>query len=95
MQSVDFGGGVATVWQDAFYGCIALERLYISKNIIYLMSSFPACSGLNYIEFEITSGWKWSSGAFFNSVDVTNPTQNAEKLKFPGAGDGSWKREIE
>lgn len=95
LKSVDFGSGVTTVWQNAFYGCIALERLYIPKNITYLLSAFPACSSLNYIEFEVTSGWKWKSGAFFNSVDVTDPTKNAEKLKFPGAGDGSWKRETE
>ena len=95
LKSVDFGSGVKNVWQNAFYGCIALERLYIPKNIIYLASAFPACSSLNYIEFEITSGWKFCSGAFFNSVDVTNPGKNASKLKGPGNGDGSWKREID
>ena len=92
LTSIDFGSGVTHVRTDAFYGCISLERLYIPKNIVALTRAFSGCGALNYVEFEITSGWKWSSGAFFHSKDVTNPETNAANMKWNNDGS-SWSRE--
>lgn len=95
LTSIDFGSGVTHVRPDAFYGCIALERLYIPKNIIALTKAFSACGALNYVEFEITSGWKWASKhGFFNSKDVTNPETNADNMKWTWDGS-SWQRDTE
>ena len=95
LTSIDFGSGVTHVRQDSFYGCISLERLYIPKNILALTRAFEACGALTYVEFEITSGWKWASKTgFFNSKDVTNPEKNADNMK--GVWNGSsWQRETE
>ena len=93
LTSIDFGNGVTHVRPDAFYGCISLERLYIPKNIVALTRAFSACGALNYVEFEITSGWKWASkNGFFNSKDVTNPETNAYNMKWTWDGS-SWSRE--
>ena len=93
LTSIDFGSGATHVRPDAFYGCISLERLYIPKNIIALTRAFTACGALNYVEFEITSGWKWASKhGFFNSKDVTNPETNANNMKWTWDGS-SWQRE--
>ena len=94
LTSIDFGDGVTYVETDAFYGCISLERLYIPKNIQRLISSFTGCGALSYVEFEITSGWKWRSknGAFFNTHNVTNPETNAYDMKWTWDGS-SWSRE--
>ena len=91
LTSIDFGSGVTHVRQDSFYGCISLERLYIPKNILALTRAFEACGALTYVEFEITSGWKWASKTgFFNSKDVTNPEKNADNMK--GVWNGSsWQ----
>ena len=95
LTNIDFGSGVERVKKDAFYGCISLERLYIPENIIELTSSFPSCSALNYVEFEITNGWEWASQrGFFNSKNVTNPETNANNMKWTWDGS-SWKREID
>ena len=92
LTSIDFGKGVTHVRPDAFYGCISLERLYIPKNIVALTRSFSACGALNYVEFEITSGWKWAHSGGFNSKDVTNPETNAYNMKWTWDGS-SWSRE--
>lgn len=93
LMLIDFGDGVTHVQPDAFYGCISLERLYIPKNIIALTRAFTYCGALNYVEFEIKSGWKWSSKhGGFNSKDVTNPQTNAYNMKGVWSGS-SWQRE--
>ena len=92
LTAIDFGSGVTHVRPDAFYGCISLERLYIPKNIVALTRAFSGCGALNYVEFEITSGWKWASKTgFFNGKDVTNPERNAELMKWTWDGS-SWSR---
>lgn len=95
LTTIDFGNGVTHIRPDAFYGCSSLERLYIPKNIIALTRAFMGCGALNYVEFEITSGWEWASkNGFFNSHDVTNPEKNAYNMT--GTWNGSsWQREIE
>ena len=95
LTSIDFGSGVTDVRKDAFLGCVSLERLYIPKNVVKLTRSFSGCAALNYVEFEVTSGWKWASKTgFFNSHDVKNPETNAYNMK--GVWDGSsWQREAE
>ena len=93
LTSIDFGSGVTHVRPDSFYCCVSLERLYIPKNIVALTRAFAACGALNYVEFEITSGWKWASKhGFFNSKDVTNPETNANNMKWKWDGS-SWSRE--
>ena len=95
LTSIDFGSGVTHVRPDSFYGCISLERLYIPKNIVALTRAFTSCGALNYVEFEITSGWKWASKhGFFNSKDVTNPETNANNMKWTWDGS-SWSREAD
>jgi hypothetical protein len=88
LKSIDFGSGVTHVLKDAFYDCISLECLYVPENIISLNCSFAYCSALNYVEFEIKTGWKWASkNGFFNSKNVTNPETNASNMT--GICDGS------
>ena len=85
LTSVTLPNGLTSIGSNAFMGCSSLTSITIPANVTQIGSyAFYNCSKLQTITFDDTTTWYTTSSSNYSggsSVDVTNSTKNATRLK--------------
>ncbi len=87
LTSLNIAEGVKIIEANAFVDCYNITTIILPKTLISIRSyafvaTFGTPSKLVSVSFNDTTNWKYNG----TSIDVTNPTTNAENLKY----GGSW-----
>ncbi len=103
LENIVIPASVTSIERHAFSYCSKLKSLVIPASVTSIGNyAFDSCSVLTSVEFKAPSGWKrtadsnyWEWRTNGESVDegaLSNPTQNAAKLKSSGTGNDDWAR---
>ena len=103
VESLELPNSVTSIGCQAFQSCSRLKSLVIPASVTSIgWYAFNYCSALTSVEFKAPSGWKrttnpmyWENrtgGESVNEGDLSNPTQNAAKLKSSGTGNDDWAK---
>mgnify|MGYP004648532741 CR=1 FL=1 len=87
LTSLNIAEGVKIIDANAFVDCYNITTIILPKTLTSIRSyafvaTFGTPSKLVSVSFNDTTNWKYNG----TSIDVTNPTTNAENLKY----GGSW-----
>ena len=103
VESLELPNSVTSIGCQAFQSCSRLKSLVIPASVTSIgWYAFNYCSALTSVEFKAPYGWKrttnpmyWENrtgGESVNEGDLSNPTQNAAKLKSSGTGNDDWAK---
>ncbi|MBQ7158456.1 MAG: leucine-rich repeat protein [Treponema sp.] len=81
LQSVIFPAGIISIGKQAFVWCTSLGAVTIPASVTYLGSRAFFKSSVTAVAFEDADGWTFGKKIL---VDLTNPSENAEKFRHPG-----------
>ncbi len=102
VESLELPNSVTSIGSQAFQSCSRLKSLVIPASVTSIgCYAFNYCSAaLTSVEFKAPSDWKrttnpinWKNktgGESVNEDDLSNPTQNAAKLKLGGNDNDKW-----
>ncbi len=101
VESLELPNSVTSIGCQAFQSCSRLKSLVIPASVTSIgWYAFNYCNALTSVEFKAPSGWKrttnpmyWEKRTGGESVDegnLSNPTQNAAKLKLSGSDNDKW-----
>ena len=101
LENIVIPASVTSIERYAFSYCSRLKSLVIPASVTSIGNyAFVSCSALTSVEFKAPSGWKrtadsnyweWrTNGESVNEADLSNPTQNADKLKLSGNDNDKW-----
>lgn len=103
LENIVIPASVTSIERYAFSYCSKLKSLVIPASVTSIGNyAFNYCTLLTSVEFKAPSGWKrtadsnyweWrTNGESVDEGDLSNPTQNAAKLKSSGTGNDDWAR---
>ena len=76
---------VTKIANEAFYNCENIKSVTIPESVTSIGAcAFSGCDGLTDAPSEVTEGWYYSKAENTEtgtSIDVTNPSENAVKLR--------------
>lgn len=81
--SISLPDGVTAIGEYALFGCSRLKEIVIPENVSFIGKGVLGGNNLTSVTFKNTQGWKvFKNGetATAQSVDVSNPLQNAKQL---------------
>ena len=93
ITKITIPNSVTSIGESAFFYCTSLTEITIPDSVTSIGCwAFSDCTSLERVIFENNAGWKVSESydmANFEEINVSDPEQNAENLKYTNY---YWKR---